>query len=92
MTIDKQGDISIGLLPCVQEDLNVSLLTEEADVDDFYQYIADLSENISIGADGVIHEGIYPELYPYQSGVYYQSHTGAYDLNGRAIDIVGNLQ
>jgi poly-gamma-glutamate synthesis protein (capsule biosynthesis protein) len=92
MTIDRQGDISIGLLPCVQENLNVSLLTEEADVDDFYQYIADLSENISIGADGVIHEGIYPELYPYQSGVYYQSHTGAYDLNGRAIDIVGNLQ
>jgi poly-gamma-glutamate synthesis protein (capsule biosynthesis protein) len=92
MTIDTQGDISIGLLPCIQEDLNVSLLYEDADAADFYQYIADLSENISIGADGVIHEGIFPDLYQYQSGMYYQSRNGSYDLNGRAIDIVGNLQ
>jgi poly-gamma-glutamate synthesis protein (capsule biosynthesis protein) len=92
MTIDEQGEISIGLLPCIQEDLKVSLLSEEADVDDFYRYVADLSENISIGADGVIHQGIFADAYPYQSGVYYRKHSGAYDLDGRKIDIVGNLQ
>jgi poly-gamma-glutamate synthesis protein (capsule biosynthesis protein) len=92
MYIDEQGEISIGLLPCVQENLTVSLLYEQAEVDDFFHYVADLSENISIDADGIIHEGTYWGDYPYQSGVYYRGHSGAYDLDGRKIDIVGNLE
>jgi poly-gamma-glutamate synthesis protein (capsule biosynthesis protein) len=86
------GELSVAMLPCLQQNLTTSLLTEQEDVDKFYQYVADLSENVGIDENGVFHVNPYDGDYRYLSGVYYGRHSGAYDLDGRRIDIVGNLQ
>lgn len=89
--IADDGGLSVAMLPCQQQDMTTVLLTEQSQIDGFYQYIADLSVNVGIDADGVLHEGAFTGEFAYTSGVYYGSHSGAYDLEGRRINIVGNF-
>lgn len=95
--IASDGSISTAMLPCKQQDMTTSLLTEESEKTAFYQYIADLSVNVGITSDGTLSEifgGEYSEeeiaRYPYRSGEFYADRTGAYDLEGIRVDIVGN--
>ncbi len=89
--ISDDGGLSVAMLPCLQQDMTTSMLLEQSEIDGFYQYIADLSENVGIDENGVFHEGVSTGKFTYSSGVYYGTHSGAYDLEGRRINIVGNL-
>ena len=85
------------MIPCIQKDLTTSMLSQEEAVA-FYKFMADISKNVVIDKDGFIYNtanGSNSHLLNrenYQSGKQYGSYAGNRDLEGRAIDIVGNLQ
>lgn len=93
LKISSEGKIQLVLMPCVQQDMKTYMLTEPEDVSKFYEYVADLSENIVIDENGVFSiQSIAKEgSFSYKSGSHYDRRTGAYDLLERQIDIVGNL-
>ena len=68
------------------------------EADDFYKFIADISKNIVIDKDGYIYNtanGKNSNMLNgenYQSGKKYSTYDGNKDLEGRAIDVVGNLR
>ena len=80
-----------------EENANPKLRREEA-AEDFYKFMADISKNVVIDKDGFIYNtanGSNSHLLNgenYQSGKQYGRYVGNRDLEGRAIDIVGNLQ
>ena len=92
--IAKDGALEVSMLPCVQQDMTTSMLKDEAEVRDFYEYVADISENVVFDENGTIaRQSIAKEgTYVYQSGSHYKARSGAYDLLGRRVDIVGNLR
>ncbi len=92
--ITADGALEVAMLPCVQQDMTTSMLEEEEDIRDFYEYVADLSENVVFEEDGTffLQSMGDEDSYAYKSGSHYGTHSGAYDLLGRRIDIVGNLR
>lgn len=94
--IDKEGKIALRIIPCLQQDLTTRILTPEEQVD-FYKFMADISYGIVIDQEGFVYDTQYgrnAELLNgtnYQSAMNYGSYNGAIDLEGRTIDIVGNL-
>lgn len=99
MRIDSSGALSFAVLPCLQQDLSTRMLTEEQEKQDFYQYLADLSVNAAFRADGFLVEqtGDFTTedgtgLSWYLPGSHYGERTGAYDLEGIRIDIIGNRE
>ena len=132
--IDESGELSLYMIPCIQQNLTTSILTEEAEIDDFYKYVADVSYGVGIDADGrfynsfevikdesvnektnsdysnagklnygnaadknmtesnVTDDNITEDIFKYRSGTAYAVHSDLVDLEGRPIDIVGNLQ
>lgn len=98
LKLQKDGAFTVAFLPCKQENLQVSFLSEQEEIEDFYRYIADLSFGIGMDENGILYDtlgGGYDigEIgqFPYLSGKSYRSHAGDFDLLGRKIDIVGNL-
>lgn len=97
LQIDNDGELSLRMIPCIQKDLTTSMLSE-AESEGFYKFIADISRSIAIDKNGNIYntaDGRNQELTGdayYRSGMAYSSYTGLKDLEGRSIDIVGNLQ
>ena len=95
--IDDKGELALRMLPCKQQDLVTTMLTGE-EADTFYKFIADISKNVVIDKDGIIYNtanGENSHLLDngnYESGKRYDRYNGNYDLEGRAIDIVGNLK
>ena len=95
--INDKGELALRMIPCLQKDLTTSILIEEA-AEDFYKFMADISKNVVIDKDGFIYNtsnGSNAHMLNgenYQSGKHYGSYVGNRDLEGRAIDIVGNLQ
>ena len=95
--IDAKGNLALRMIPCIQKDLTTSMLSEEDSVA-FYKFMADISKNIVIDKEGFIYNtsnGNNSHMLNgenYQSGKQYGSYNGNRDLEGRAIDIVGNLQ
>lgn len=132
--IDGSGELSLYMIPCIQQNLTTSILTEEAEIDDFYKYVADASYGVGIDADGkfynsfkvikdesvnektnsdysnagklnysnaadkimtesnITDDNITADIFKYRSGTAYAVHSDLVDLEGRPIDIVGNLQ
>lgn len=132
--IDGSGELSLYMIPCIQQNLTTSILTEEAEIDDFYKYVADVSYGVCIDADGkfynsfkvikdesvnektnsdysnagklnysnaadkimtesnITDDNITEDIFKYRSGTAYAVHSDLVDLEGRPIDIVGNLQ
>ena len=132
--IDESGELSLYMIPCIQQNLTTSILTEDAEIDDFYKYVADVSYGVGIDADGrfynsfevikdeavnektnsdysnagklnygnaadknmtesnIIDDNITEDIFKYRSGTAYAVHSDLVDLEGRPIDIVGNLQ
>lgn len=132
--IDESGELSLYMIPCIQQNLTTSILTEEAEIDDFYKYVADVSYGVGIDADGrfynsfevikdesvnentnsdysnagklnysnaadkimtesnITDDNITEDIFKYRSGTAYAVHSDLMDLEGRPIDIVGNLQ
>lgn len=95
--IDEDGELALRMIPCMQKDLTTSMLSAE-EADAFYKFMADISKNIVIDENGFIYNtanGANSQLKNgenYQSGKGYGSYNGSLDLEGRAIDIVGNLR
>lgn len=95
--IDKDGDLALRMIPCLQKDLTTSILSDE-EAEGFYKFIADISKNIEIDAEGYIYNTTNVQVEeqtndnPYCSGMSYGTYTGLKDLEDRRIDIVGNLQ
>lgn len=137
--IDESGELSLYMIPCIQQNLTTSILTEDAEIDDFYKYVADVSYGVGIDADGrfynsfevikdesvnentnsdysnagklnygnaadkimtesnmtesnITDDNITEDIFKYRSGTAYAVHGDLVDLEGRPIDIVGNLQ
>lgn len=91
--ISYEGDISLSLLPCIQQGVKTRMLTEENEVKDFYEYLADISTEVGIAEDGTFYDlsnGRPDVEMKYFSGMAYQRHSNDHDLDGFAIDIVGN--
>ena len=96
LQIDNNGELAVRIIPCLQQNLTTRMLTEE-EQDAFYKFMADISYGIVIDKDGFVYDtqnGKHAELLDgtnYQSSMNYGSYDGMIDLEGRAIDIVGNL-
>lgn len=97
LQIDADGEIGLRLIPCIQKDLTTSMLPEE-EQDDFYKFVADISYGIVIDQDGYFYSTLNGQNQRlldginYQSAKKYGSYNASRDLEGRRIDIVGNLQ
>lgn len=94
IVISADGDLRLKYLPCIQKDLKTSLITESGEKDEFYQYLAAISEDIGIDREGNVYNK-YAADYP-KERVRYDSDKsstlirGMTDNEGYAIDIVGN--
>lgn len=97
LQIDEAGEIALRMIPCIQKNLTTTMLLEE-EQEDFFKFMADISYGIVIDKDGYIYNtqnGQNQHLLDgenIQSGKKYGSHNPSKDLEGRTIDIVGNLQ
>jgi len=95
--IDKDGDLALKMVPCLQKDMKVTLL-EGKEAKTFYKFIADISTNIVIDKEGYIYNtknGKNKKLLDGKniySGNHYDNYKGNRDLEDRPIDIVGNLE
>lgn len=95
--IDKDGELALRMIPCKQQDLTTTMLSGDEAVS-FYKFMADVSRNVVIDSNGFFYNtvggqnGHLKTNENYQSGMGYATYNGNRDLEGRAIDIVGNLQ
>ena len=96
--IHSDGTLSFAMLPCIQQELTTRILTEDGEKAEFCRYIADLSVNAAIEENGSLMELTPENAFSetegawYLSGSDYASRSGAYDLTGARIDIVGNRE
>ena len=96
VTITEDGTVKLSFVPCIQQNLTTRILTEPEEQSDFYEYLASISTDIGIDADGVVYN---KNADDYPAGeILYDSDTsqtdiiGMADNEGDAIDIVGNLR
>lgn len=92
--IADNGELRLCFLPCEQKNMVTSLLTEQGDKDGFYHYLAAISTDAGIDAEGNVYDR---EEEDYQiEEIIYDSNSstteilGVTDNEGYAIDIVGN--
>lgn len=92
--IEADGEMHVRFLPCEQREMVTSLLTEPAEREGFYHYLAAISMRVGIDAQGNVYN---KESIDYPSdGIVYDSEIstteilGVTDNEGNAIDIVGN--
>lgn len=92
--IDEEGSITLCYVPCEQRRLVTRILTEQEEVDGFYHYLAAISTDVGIDAQGNVYDKMaadYPaDLIVYDSDTSKTEVRGAVDNEGNAIDIVGN--
>lgn len=108
LQIDEKGSLSLTMLPCVQKKLKTSIIPNKNKElkTRFYKYLADLSTRAACDTTGKIYnlnvEGqdvqeIFDKLNEsgaewYSSGQSYSSHASSFDLDGKSIDVIGNLR
>lgn len=92
VVIEKDGSLQLKFLPCLQKDLTTSLITDKTEKDDFYHYIAAISSNIGIDAEGNVYDKkkMEEQSFSYDSDSSQTPVRGGVDNDGFAIDIVGN--
>ena len=93
--ISSNGSLKLRFLPCEQKDLTTGLLTVQEQKDEFYHYLAEISSEIGIDAEGnVYNKKELSEdadvLFPYDSATSRSAVAGGIDNDGYPIDIVGN--
>lgn len=94
ITVPKSGALEVSVLPCKQSNLYTSVLKDDDQRKAFYEYFADLSYAIGIKEDGTLgfRTGEPDGSFSYYSGREYAKRTASIDLDGNAIDGVGNLR
>lgn len=104
--IDKDGAISLTMLPCNQKDVKTSVISDKDLRTRFYQYLADMSTKVACDVSGNMYDfgtsdktaqKVYDQLEDsgaewYVSGQAYSNHSSGFDLDGKQIDVVGNLR
>lgn len=94
--INPDGAFKLRLFPCEQKGKKTRLLKTEEECKAFYQYEADLSDDVQINEEGVFDEWDESAAFTvppaYRSGRQYGQHFDDADLELRNIDVVGNLQ
>lgn len=96
IVIDKDGTLRLQYVPCLQENLTTRLLTSPKEKEDFFDYLATISYDIGIDAEGFVYDK-YADAYKSQN-IQYDSEfcnadvSGLFDNDNNAIDIVGNLK
>ena len=94
--IQTSGTISLRMIPCIQQNVTTRMLTDETEVAEFYKYLADISKDIAIDAQGKIYDSTTLSMDQaglesfFFSGQKYGQWEDDRDLEGYAIDIVGN--
>lgn len=94
--IAEDGALQMRLLPCIQENMVTSLITDETEKEGFYHYLAAISMDVGMDREGNVYDKR-AEDYPADK-IAYDSDTstteirGVADNEGNAIDIVGNLK
>lgn len=95
VVIQADGELQFRFLPCEQKDLTTNLITDKTEKDEFYHYLAKISSNVAIDAEGNVYNK--KELsedddreFLYDSAVSTTSVIGGRDNEGFNIDIVGN--
>lgn len=92
--ITADGELQLRYVPCEQRNLVTGILTDPNEIDGFYHYLAAISTDIGIDAEGNVYDkmaGDYPaDLIVYDSDTSTTEVRGAIDNEGNAIDIVGN--
>lgn len=95
IVISADGDLQLKYLPCIQKNLTTSLITDTTEKDEFYHYLASISENIGIDREGNVYDksalGDFDGQIVYDSDTSTTGVSGHMDNEGRIIDIVGNL-
>lgn len=97
LRINREGKLTLFMLPCIQKELFVRLLEEDEEKKEFYHYLADVSADVGMDKDGRVHpfhdvSGPGESPYAYTSGRRYGFRTGKEDLAGRRIDGTGDIQ
>ena len=99
VVIEKDGSLQLKFLPCLQKDLTTSLITDKTKKDEFYHYIAAISTDVGIDAEGNVYNnkdmevwGVELPDFPYDSDTSRTPVSGRVDNDGFAIDIVGNRE
>ena len=103
--INVQGKLSLTMLPCIQKNVTTKLITDKEQTEQFYKYLADMSTKIAYDSKGNVYNlGIGEEDTKktlarlkkegafFASGQEYSKHSSGYDVEGRQIDVVGNLE
>ena len=94
--IEKTGELSLQMIPCIQQDVTTRMLIDWEEKEDFYNYLADVSTNIAIDEQGRIYDTTSADFNVDQlekvfySGKIYKDWQDDVDLDGYTIDIVGN--
>ena len=95
--IETNGELALRLIPCIQKDVATEILPKE-EQDAFYKFMADISYGVAIDKDGYFYDtqnGKNADMLGgenYLSAMAYGRYNGNVDLEGRPIDIVGNLR
>ncbi len=94
VVIGEDGELRLRFLPCEQRELVTRLLTGEEEREAFYRYLAAISMNVGVDAEGNVYdlqtEDDPAERIRYDSGTSTTDIRGVTDNEGNAIDIVGN--
>ncbi|MGN0143036.1 MAG: CapA family protein [Roseburia sp.] len=92
--LGEDGTLTLRYLPCIQKDLTTSLITDKTEKEEFYHYLASISGQVGIDAEGNVYD---KSAADYPAGqILYDPDTsttaiwGGIDNEGNAIDIVGN--
>lgn len=96
LVIAEDGSLRLKYLPCIQKDLTTSLITDEAEKEEFNHYLAAISSDVWIDREGNVYDKYAETDVDVQSMLDADTCTtelrGYMDNEGNAIDIVGNLK
>jgi poly-gamma-glutamate synthesis protein (capsule biosynthesis protein) len=95
LRIDSEGELTLSMLPCIQQGVKTYMCETDEEQKGFYQYMADISTNVGIDENGRFYsykdvDETGNSLYIYTSGRRYGLHPDDLDLEQNSIDIVGN--
>lgn len=96
IVIREDGSLRLKYLPCIQKDLTTSLITDQAEKEEFNRYLAAISSDVWIDQEGNVYDKYAETDVDVQSMLDADTCTtelrGYMDNEGNAIDIVGNLK
>lgn len=91
VNINAAGALSVRMIPCIQKQCKTYILSSEKEVDEFYQYLCDCSKSVGFDENGTL-INMPDESIKYRAKSNFVYYTTEVDLDGKDIDIVGNVK